>query len=205
MQRRRRPTLPLPLRPRGGVVRTGSGASVTYSHRQVRHETETTTFSAAGKVKLDSGDTIEFSVKLSMNRELTEINGVAVRAGNMSDPIAVNLDGAGVRLNPDRQPFDLNGDGVDEMIATLAEGSAWLARDIDGNGAVDSGRELFGPSTANGFRELAALDTDRNGWIDEGDAAFVQLGLWRGDTFTSLSDAGIGALATAAVNTPFAV
>jgi len=183
----------------------GNAWGVSYTRREVHQEIEATSFAAEGSVRLESGATIDFSLQLEMNRQLTEINGVAFQAGNMSDPIVVNLDGAGVRLSGERQAFDLNGDGVDEMIATLAAGSAWLARDGNGNGQVDSGGELFGPDSGDGFRELAALDQDRNGWIDEGDAAYDGMGLWSGGAFTSLREAGIGALAVAAVSTPFAL
>jgi hypothetical protein len=42
-------------------------------------------------------------------------------------------------------------------------------------GRIDSGSELFGPATGSGFGELAALDGDGNGWIDENDDAFARL------------------------------
>jgi len=177
--------------------------SISYSRREIHQETESTSFAAEGTVTLKSGETIKFSLNLQMNRELTEINEIGFQAGNMKDPIVVNLDGIGARLTGEREAFDLNGDGVDETIATLAAGSAWLARDTNANGEVDSGLELFGPASGNGFGELAALDGDGNGWIDEGDSAFAALGLWSAGVFTSLSEAGIGALSTASVATPF--
>jgi hypothetical protein len=37
---------------------------------------------------------------------------------------------------------------------------------------------LFGPATDSGFAELAKLDDDGNGWIDENDAAFSALRIW---------------------------
>ena len=72
---------------------------------------------------------------------------------------------------------------------------------------MNNGKELFGPATNNGFSELAALDDDGNGWIDEADAAFSQLGIWRqrpnGESeYSSLKEAGIGALALAHLATP---
>ena len=61
------------------------------------------------------------------------------------------------------------------------------------------------PQSGNGFAELAKLDTDHNGWIDEADAAYRSMGVMQGDKFTSLSKAGIGALAVASASTPFSV
>lgn len=62
----------------------------------------------------------------------------------------------------------------------------WIARDLDGNGAITSGTELFGSSTAlaggatarNGFQALAALDANADGTLDARDPAFVELVLW---------------------------
>ena len=49
------------------------------------------------------------------------------------------------------------------------------------------------------------LDGDKNGWIDEADAAFSQLAVWSGDSFNSLKQQGVGALYTAAVDAPFSL
>lgn len=182
---------------------TASTASVSYTRREVHRETGSSTFSAEGRVTLDSGKNVDFSLTLLMNRNQTEIRSVSFGAGAMNDPIAVNLDGLGVRLSGQKQSFDLNGDGMDETIATLASGSAWLAEDLNGNGKVDSGQELFGPASGNGFKELAMLDQDHNGWIDQGDAAYQRLGLSIDGKWTSLEDAGIGALSVASAATPF--
>jgi len=48
-----------------------------------------------------------------------------------------------------------------------------------------------------------------NGWIDDGDAAFSSLMVWRRnagvDTYQSLAAAGVGAIYTGSVATPFTV
>lgn len=178
---------------------------VSYSRRETVQEAERSVFRAEGNVKLSSGKEITFSFRLEMNRELTVVNGVAVTAGNTQDPIALNFDGLGVRLNGAREAFDLDGDGVDEMIATLADGSGWLGEDRNGNGRVDDGGELFGPGTGNGFVELAARDGNGDGWITEDDAVYERLGAWRGEEFVSLRELGVGALSVASVTTPFAL
>jgi hypothetical protein len=68
---------------------------------------------------------------------------------------------------------------------------ALLVRDINGNGSIDSGRELFGDQTrlangslaANGFAALADLDRDANGLSDgvfnAQDTAYSSLRIWR--------------------------
>lgn len=61
----------------------------------------------------------------------------------------------------------------------------WIARDLDGDGRITSGAELFGSSTlvegalaSNGFEALAALDANRDGVIDAKDPEFGSLLLW---------------------------
>ena len=178
---------------------------VSFTHQEIHRESEGSAFSAEGTVKLKDGSEISFSLNLVMNREQTEVNTLSFSTGNMSDPIVVNFDGQGARLSGEQTAFDLNGDGVKEIVATLTAGSAWLARDVNGNGQVDNGREFFGPSTGNGSAELAALDADGNGWIDAGDPAYSQMGVLQDQHFTSLQDAGIGALGVASVASPFAL
>ena len=80
--------------------------------------------------------------------------------------------------------FDLNGDGVAERTSWV--NSEFVARDIDHDGKISSGRELFGTATRlpdgslapDGFTALAALDTNGNGVLDQGDAAYYELGVW---------------------------
>jgi hypothetical protein len=88
-----------------------------------------------------------------------------------------------------------------------------LVRDINGNGFIDNGSELFGNNTllnngekaANGFAALAELDENHDGKIDNSDAAYSQLRVWKdtdGDGVTdaeelmSLGDAGVASIAT---------
>jgi len=62
-----------------------------------------------------------------------------------------------------------------------------LVRDLNQNGLIDGGQELFGDATmlndgrtaADGFEALASLDQDGDGWITASDAGFGQLSVWR--------------------------
>jgi hypothetical protein len=105
-------------------------------------------------------------------------------------PLVLSFDGRPAELLPARAAtFDL--DGVGGCITTdwPAASTPWLALDRDGNGTIDSGRELFGSGTRlrsgerapHGFAALAELDDDGNGRIDAADAAFAQLLLWGDD------------------------
>lgn len=192
-----------------------AGWGMEYDAHAVHEEQETTRFSASGTIRTADGQEISFSLDLEMQRTYREETSVSVRAGDAvrKDPLVVNFDGTATQLSAladQRFRFDLDGDGHAESLPLFASGSGYLALDRNGNGKIDSGKELFGPATGQGFGELARLDEDGNGWIDENDTAFDQLSVWTpaaegAGTLRSLADLGIGALALAHTATPFAL
>lgn len=173
---------------------------VAYERHVRREEVEQTSFAAQGSVTTSDGRDIDLSLQLAMARSHVEESNSAVRTGSTrKDPLVLNLGGSSAQLSPQRMSFDLDGDGRTEAIPLLTGGGAYLALDANQNGVIDSGSELFGPSTGSGFAELARYDSDHNGWIDENDPAFAQLAVWQPDAegagkLTSLKNAGVGAL-----------
>ncbi|HWB77835.1 MAG TPA: calcium-binding protein [Nannocystaceae bacterium] len=100
-------------------------------------------------------------------------------------PLAMSFDGAPIELVPGvAASFDLSTDGSCQQ--TDWPTAPWLALDRDGDGAIESGAELFGNATPmasgghakNGFAALAELDSDRDGKITPKDARFGELVLW---------------------------
>lgn len=175
------------------------GWGVDVHIEQIHQETESTGLGASGQVVTADGRTISFDYRLAMQRELTQTSTTDIQAGDAVkkvDPIALNLAGGPVALSSERSAFDIDSDGTAEQVALPAAGTYFLALDRNGNGTIDNGSELFGPASGNGFTELKALDSDKNGWIDEGDAAYAGLKLWSGADggLTSLDAAGVGAL-----------
>ena len=126
------------------------------------------------------------------------------------DPLILDLDGDGIETTnvKDGAYFDHDGNGLAEQTGWVAPDDGLLVRDINGNGRIDNGKELFGDQTilkngsnaANGFAALADLDDNHDGKIDSNDAAFSQLKVWQdidGDGYStagelrSLSEVGI--------------
>ena len=114
------------------------------------------------------------------------------------DPLVFSLDGSPIHLTT-RQGgvwFDVDGDGVRESLAWTRSGStaAFLVLDLDQDGAITTGAELFGVPVAaprrqkplageNSFTLLAAYDAPAQGGNGDGrisaaDAVFSRLRLW---------------------------
>jgi hypothetical protein len=190
-----------------------AGFGIEYDYHESYTEAEQTTFAASGTVRTADGREISFDLQLSMSRLYHEESSVSLRAGDAvraTDPLVLNFAGTAAQLTDQRFAFDLDADGSADQINFAAPGSGFLVFDRNANGKVDNGRELFGPTSGDGFQELAALDGDGNGWIDENDAAYAQLQVWSRDAagkegLQSLADVGVGAIALARIATPFSV
>lgn len=169
--------------------------------RRVEAQTEISTIQAQGRVQTADGRSLGFRMDLSLSRQSRPERDAALK-----DPLVLTFDGPSAALSGSRWTFDLDGDGRTETLPGLSQGCGVLVFDQNGNGKADDGRELFGASNGNGFQDLRNLDSDGNGWIDEGDPAFRQLAVWHpgdGSPLRSLADLGVGALWTGAADSPF--
>ena len=111
-------------------------------------------------------------------------------SNRVRDPLALDMDGDGIEttgLNGSTILFDHNADGVKTGTGWVQGDDAWLVRDLNGNGTIDTGRELFGEDTIktngqlaiDGFDALRDLDLNRDGLINAADGVFGQLRLWK--------------------------
>jgi VCBS repeat-containing protein len=140
-------------------------------------------------------------------------------AGEIPSPIILDLDGDGVETSAVKSGtwFDHAADGFAEQTGWAGRDDGLLVRDLDGNGRIDSGREMFGSETllangtraANGFEALVELDSNLDGKIDAQDAAFASLRIWKdadGDGYTgagellTLAEAGVQSINVGYVN-----
>ncbi|NBX16122.1 MAG: hypothetical protein EBR09_02025 [Proteobacteria bacterium] len=94
--------------------------------------------------------------------------------------------------------FDLQATGMKQRVGWIAKGTGLLALDINGNGAIDNGRELFGDFTklksgalaANGYDALADHDTNKDGMIDKNDRVYRRLMVWTDDNGDGVTQKG---------------
>lgn len=99
-----------------------------------------------------------------------------------SDPLVLDLDGDGVELSAVGAPpifFDGDGDGVATLTGWANPDDGFLARDIDGNGLIETQAELFGTNTVDAISDLATNDSNGDGEIDADDAIWTDLRVWR--------------------------
>ncbi|HHO76530.1 MAG TPA: hypothetical protein ENN05_08910 [Deltaproteobacteria bacterium] len=195
--------------PHGNEARQGWG--LEYNYEQTHYEKEDVAFQAKGVIRTGDGHEIGFSLRLDMNREFLEKNSLNIRAGDAAvDPLVINFDGNAASLSSMKFSFDLDSDGTQEDIFMLTQGRGFLAIDLNNDGIINNGRELFGPNTGRGFDELAEYDADNNGWIDENDAVYSRLRVMSVDSsgarqLDTLKETGVGAIYLGNVSTLFDV
>lgn len=175
-------------------------------------ETETTSFATTGVVKTADGREINFGLNVEMSRSFTEYYEESHDIGELhyTDPLVINLDGNIAELSDQTFFFDLDCDGEKEEISSLKSGSGYLALDLNQDGVINDGSELFGTGSGNGFADLAKYDADENGWIDENDEIWDKLLIWSKDEkgedkLYHLSEAGVGAICLQNSRTEFAL
>ena len=125
-------------------------------------------------------------------------------AENTTSPLILDLNGDGVKTLSQSagKHFDHAGDGFAERTGWVDKDDGLLVRDLDGDGKISSGRELFGNRTrlsqganagkdaANGFEALRELDSNDDGLVDDKDTAFASLRVWKDANSDGLTDAG---------------
>ena len=190
----------------GGVI-----SSVTESSRYFYSESEETFFSTNGTVATADGRQLDFSLELTMSRSFTQYYEESVtRLQTFTDPLVINLDSSIPEVSDVKIRFDLDCDGEEEEIGSLSSSSGYLAYDLNGDGIINDGSELFGTTSGNGFADLAKYDSDNNGWIDEADEIFDRLliAYIKEDgtqELVKLKDRDVGAIFTGSSQTEFSL
>lgn len=188
-------------------------SEMKFTQETYYEETESTSFRALGQVNTADGRTIDVGLNVEMSRTFTAYSSTQVNLTdlNLCDPLVINFNGnlPGLKSGDEFSFFfDLDADGKEEKISSLGPESAFLALDLNGDGKINDGSELFGPKSGDGFKDLSKYDEDGNGWIDENDEVFEKLKLWvkdpsGEDVLYTLKQKNVGALYLGAAATQF--
>jgi len=199
-----------PIKAPPSAVQPRQGWGLEYDLRESCYEQQKMSFTAQGTVRTADGREINFSVQLNMSREFASQHNLTIRAGDAAlvDPLVINFSGSAPSLTETKFSFDLDSDGHQDQISFVGPGSGLLALDLDGDGRINNGMELFGPSSGDGFAELARYDEDGNQWIDESDPIYERLRIWTkdqngNDVLFALGQKNVGAIFLGNVSTLF--
>lgn len=145
------------------------------------NEYEETSFCAKGIVRTADGRQIDFGIDVLMSRSVEKyaketgvFDTIQMR---LCDPLVINLDSFSADISDQKFFFDLDADGEMDSLSMLGKNSGFLALDLNEDGEINDGTELFGTKSGDGFKDLAKYDTDGNGWIDEADEIFDKLSI----------------------------
>lgn len=136
------------------------------------------------------------------------------------DPLILDLNGNGkidTVAAANGVQFDLNADGFKELTGWTTGEDAFVIRDLNADGNVNSGRELFGDATllttgavaGNGFQALAEMDSNLDGKVNSADTNWGHLLAWKdanhngavdAGELQTLADAGVQAISTSFLN-----
>ena len=121
-------------------------------------------------------------------------------AESQSSPLVVDLDGDGIETLGSGVGiyFDHDNNGFSEDTGWVGKDDGLLVRDINGNGQIDNGTELFGNNTLlsngekakNGFEALKELDSNNDNVFDQNDAAWNEVKVWKDGNSNGVVDDG---------------
>jgi hypothetical protein len=199
-----------PLQPPAQQIPQTISSGMIYEQSMSFFESESSSFSAEGIINTKDGQSLSFSVSLSMSRSFYLETSTRLQMGEQPkvDPLVINFDGNAAELSTSRFQFDIDANGSLDQIATLKSNSGMLALDKNQDGQVNDGSELFGTKTGDGFSELAVYDEDQNHFIDEADSIYHKLRIWQrhadgSQQLIGLGEKNIGAIYLGHLTTPF--
>jgi hypothetical protein len=150
-------------------------------------------YQQGGTTNLNGANTL---VELTGVTNITNLNAL-LGAGQAIDPLILDLDHNGYTFSTlaNGVSFDINADGHADKLAWNTSGDGMLAIDLDHDGKIDDGKELFTPDFngghfASGSAALASLDTNHDGLVDANDVDFANLVVWKDANADGVTDAG---------------
>lgn len=186
----------------GSVWNAGTElASDTYTQTDATATLHSFTFTAtsttATLVFTNTDTSASSSTGVTLNR--ASIMTTDESARHAATPLVLDLNDDGVQTVALNQGvvFDVANTGTANQTAWVSKADGFLVRDINHDGIINNGAELFGQGTllengthaANGFAALAQFDANHDGKIDAKDAVFKELLVWRDANGDGISQA----------------
>ena len=149
-----------------------------------------------------SSDVVSFGVAISdqaggqqVQTVVTQhVGSVASRGGK---PVAIDLNGDGIHythLDESRVLFDINGDGVRDLLSWTAADDGLIVFDKDGDGRIEALDEVSFLSYLLGARTdlegLAGFDSNQDGHLSAQDALWHRFGVWQDINQDGVCDPG---------------
>jgi large repetitive protein len=150
---------------------------------------DTNTTLSAVAVDSTSSATIGSIINVSTRGGSTPYSANMSTLAANSTPIMLDLDGNGVHTisaSSSNVVFDVNADGKSEHTAWSDGKDGFLVLDLNQNGLIENGSELFGNGTTlkdgtkakDGYDALKQYDENHDNVIDVNDSIFAKLQIW---------------------------
>jgi VCBS repeat-containing protein len=176
-----------------GTFAGGYDYNVTHFHADVSYNGVT--------ASVGGGAAYEVTYRGLFNWGLFQcIQGDKAYTYTYSSPIVLDLNGDGVQTVDAAHGalFDMAGDGNKQSVGWVGKHDALLVRDVNHDGQINNGTELFGSNTllkngekaGDGWAALAEMDTNGDGKVDAKDAAFGEIKVWIDANGDGVTDAG---------------
>ena len=165
--------------------------------------TEVTAFTTAQiqamtTTMIDAFTTLQ--VEALTSTEIAALTTTQISHLHLGTPIVLDLDGTGIHTSSaaDGVNFDLMGTGKTQQWGWVAGSSGLLVRDINHDGMINNGTELFGTATVlangqragDGYTAMAAIDSNHDGKLSALDKTWSELRVWVDANHDGKTDAG---------------
>ena len=174
----------------GTLILDGISGAYTYTPNSTTINALTNAKSEAYTITVSDG-TLSASTSYTVT-----LNGVR----DTTTPLVLDLNYDGVQTLGIESgiEYDITGFGLRTTVAWSSPEDGFLVRDINNDGLINDGTEMFGEATVlvngsrarDGFEALADLDANQDGTIDSWDDAFSSLKIWRDANSDGITDAG---------------